>query len=272
MKETTPQLDDVAVLIPAYNCHEDLERTLASINEIAPVFVLIVDDGSTLPISPRKHAGLTIEVVQLPLNVGVERARAIGIDELAARGFLYAATIDAGDLVVPQRLSKQRAFLALHPRVACIGTWAQVIFRDNLISFTLRPSGDPARLRRTRFARAPFINSSVMLDVKRVIEVGNYRDRYPAAEDLDMFLRLMEHYDCANLTELGVYYELNANGVSATKRRKQIHSTLALIIQYFDARNPYDWLGAAKAIAHFVTPYPLLHKLKPHLFGVRRPR
>ncbi|WP_340137033.1 glycosyltransferase family A protein, partial [Burkholderia gladioli] len=42
-------LDEVAVLIPAYNGHDDLERSLASLAETAPVHVLVVDDGSTPP-------------------------------------------------------------------------------------------------------------------------------------------------------------------------------------------------------------------------------
>ncbi|GAB7534911.1 glycosyltransferase [Burkholderia sp. 22PA0099] len=263
-------LDDVAVLIPAYNGHEDLERTLASFDEPAPVHVLVVDDGSTPPVAPGEHAGLRIEVLRMPQNGGIERALAAGMEALAARGFRYAARIDAGDLAAPRRLVKQRAFLAANPRVACVGTWTQVIARDGRPLFMLTPPADPARLRRTRFARSPLVHPSVMLDIPRVLEVGNYRVKYRAAEDLDIFLRLMERYDCANLPELGLYYELNEGGISATKRRRQIQSTLALVIRYFDVRNPYDWCGLAKYLLHLVTPYSLLHKLKRRSFASRR--
>jgi hypothetical protein len=54
----------------------------------------------------------------MPRNGGIERALEAGIDALAARGFRYAARIDAGDLAAPQRLAKQRAYLDAHPRVA----------------------------------------------------------------------------------------------------------------------------------------------------------
>ncbi|WP_414444098.1 glycosyltransferase [Burkholderia sp. 22PA0106] len=263
-------LDDVAVLIPAYNGHEYLERTLASFDEPAPVHVLVVDDGSTPPVAPGEHAGLRIEVLRMPQNGGIERALAAGMEALAARGFRYAARIDAGDLAAPRRLVKQRAFLAANPRVACVGTWTQVIARDGRQLFMLTPPADPARLRRTRFARSPLVHPSVMLDIPRVLEVGNYRVKYRAAEDLDIFLRLMERYDCANLPELGLYYELNEGGISATKRRRQIQSTLALVIRYFDVRNPYDWCGLAKYLLHLVTPYSLLHKLKRRSFASRR--
>ncbi|SMG01300.1 glycosyltransferase [Burkholderia singularis] len=264
-------LDDVAVLIPAYNAQDDLVRTLASLREDAGVRVLIVDDGSTPPIVAPQLPGLSIDVLRMPQNGGIERALAAGIDALAARGFRYAARIDAGDLAVPHRLAKQRAYLAAHPRVACVGMWTQVVSRDGRALFMLTPPAEPAALRRTRFLRSPLVHPSVMLDIDAVRAVGNYRVKYRAAEDLDIFLRLMERYDCANLPELGLYYELNEGGISATKRRRQIVSTLALVVRHFDALNPCDWLGLAKNLLHFVTPYTLLQRIKRRLFARRAP-
>src|SRR6202021_2811662 len=100
-------------------------------------------------------------------------------------------------------------------------------------------------------------------------EVGNYRADYRSAEDLDLFLRLMERYDCANLPELGLYYELNEGGISATKRRRQVMSTLRLQLRYFNAGNLYDWLGLAKNLLHFVMPDPPLRAGQPRLLGAR---
>ncbi|WP_307873336.1 glycosyltransferase, partial [Burkholderia sp. LMG 13014] len=63
-----PPLDDVAVLMPAYNGHDDVVRTLASFREDTPVHVLIVDDGSTPPIVAPDLPGLAIEVLRMPQN------------------------------------------------------------------------------------------------------------------------------------------------------------------------------------------------------------
>ncbi|KVN15336.1 glycosyl transferase [Burkholderia stagnalis] len=262
-------LGDVAVLMPAYNAHDDVVRTLASFHEDAPVYVLVVDDGSTPPIAVPDLAGLTVEVLRMPQNGGIERALAAGIDALAARGFRYAARIDAGDLAAPQRLAKQRAYLDAHPKVACVGMWTQVVSRAGEPRFMLTPPADPRVLRRTRFLRSPLVHPSVMLRVDAVREVGNYREQYRAAEDLDLFLRLMQRYDCANLPELGLYYELNEGGISATKRRRQLLSTLALLLRHFNALNPYDWAGLAKNLLHFVTPYRTLQRIKQALFAAR---
>ncbi|MFM0376082.1 glycosyltransferase [Paraburkholderia strydomiana] len=268
--DTPPHcLDDVAVLMPAYNGQADVDLTLASFNESALVHVLIVDDGSTPPIVAPALANLQIEVLRMPQNGGIERALQTGIDALAQRGFRYAARIDAGDRSVPQRLAKQRAYMEAHPRVAGLGMWTQVVTRAGAPLFMLTPPAEPAAIRRLRFFRSCLAHPSMMLRIDAVRAVGNYRAAYPSAEDLDLFVRLMERYDCANLPELGLYYELNEGGISATRRRRQVLSTLRLQLRYFNVANPYDWFGLAKNLLHLVTPYRALQRVKRSLLAPR---
>lgn len=262
-------LDDVAVLMPAYNGQADVDLTLASFSESTLVHVLIVDDGSTPPIVAPVLANMKIDVLRMPRNGGIERALQTGIDALAQRGFRYAARIDAGDRSVPQRLARQRAFMESHPQVAGLGMWTQVVTREGKPLFLLTPPAEPAQIRRLRFFRSCLAHPSMMLRIDAVRAVGNYRAAYPSAEDLDLFVRLMERYDCANLPELGLYYELNEGGISATKRRRQVNSTLRLQLRYFNAANPYDWLGLAKNLLHLVTPYRALQQVKRRLLAPR---
>ncbi|MCP3728239.1 glycosyltransferase [Paraburkholderia sp. CNPSo 3272] len=260
-------LADVAVLMPAYNGQDDVARTLASFDEDATIYALVVDDGSTPPIVAPEVPGMCVEVLRMAKNGGIERALQAGVEALAARGFRYAARIDAGDLAAPQRLAKQRARMESEPGLAALGTWTQVVNRAGEPLFMLRPSSDARALRRSRLLRSPLVHPSVMLRVDAVLAVGNYRVQYPAAEDLDLFLRLMERYECANLPELGLYYELNEGGISATKRRRQIVSTLRLQLRYLNVLNWRDWAGVAKSLLHFVTPYRTLHRMKRALFA-----
>ena len=260
-------LADVAVLMPAYNGQDDVARTLASFDEDATLYALVVDDGSAVPIVAPEVPGMCVEVLRMAKNGGIERALQAGIEALAARGFRYAARIDAGDLAAPKRLSKQRARMEAETALAALGTWTQVVNRAGEPLFMLRPSSDARALRRTRLLRSPLVHPSVMLRIDAVLAVGNYRVQYPAAEDLDLFLRLMERYECANLPELGLYYELNEGGISATKRRRQIVSTLRLQLRYLNVLNWCDWAGVAKSLLHFVTPYRTLHKMKRALFA-----
>ncbi|WP_028226036.1 glycosyltransferase [Paraburkholderia ferrariae] len=260
-------LADVAVLMPAFNGQADVERTLASFKEDAPIYALVVDDGSTPPIAAPDLPGMQVEILRMPKNGGIERALEAGIDALAARGFRYAARIDAGDLSVPQRLAKQRARMEASPALAALGMWTQVVTRSGEPLFMLRPAVQPQQLKRERLLRSPLVHPSVMLRVEAVKVVGNYRRQYPAAEDLDLFLRLMRRYDCANLPELGLFYEVNEGGISATKRRRQIVSTLRLQLAYLNVFNWRDWAGLAKSLLHFVMPYRTLQRIKRRLFA-----
>jgi len=265
-------LDDVAVLMPAYNGQADVDLTLASFDESAPVHVLIVDDGSAPPIVAPALPNLKIEVLRIARNGGIERALHTGIDALAQRGFRYAARIDAGDRAVPGRLARQRAFMEQHPRVAGLGMWTQVVTRAGEPLFMLTPPAEPRAIRRQRFFRSCLAHPSMMLRIDAVRTVGNYRADYRSAEDLDLFARLMERYDCANLPELGLYYELNEGGISATKRRRQIVSTLRLQLRYFNVANPYDWMGIAKNLLHLMLPYRTLQRIKRMLLTPRASR
>jgi glycosyltransferase involved in cell wall biosynthesis len=262
-------LDDVAVLLPAYNGQAEVDLTLASFHERALVHVLIVDDGSTPPIVAPALPGMQIEVLRMPQNGGIERALETGIDALAQRGFRYAARIDAGDRSVPQRLAKQRAFMEAHPQVAGLGMWTQMVSRQGEPLFMLTPPAEPAAIRRLRFFRSCLAHPSMMLRIDAVRAVGNYRAQYGSAEDLDLFVRLMERYDCANLPELGLYYELNEGGISATRRRRQVLSTLRLQLRYFNVANLYDWFGLVKNLLHLVTPYGALQRVKRSLLAPR---
>jgi len=156
-----------------------------------------------------------------------------------------------------------------HPQVAGLGMWTQVVTREGKPLFMLTPPAEPEQIRRLRFFRSCLAHPSMMLRIDAVRAVGNYRAAYPSAEDLDLFVRLMERYDCANLPELGLYYELNEGGISATKRRRQVSSTLRLQLRYFNAANPYDWLGLAKNLLHLVTPYRALQQVKRRLLAPR---
>jgi glycosyltransferase involved in cell wall biosynthesis len=256
---------DVMVLLPAFNGQPEVERTLASFRENAPVRVLLVDDGSMPPLVAPAIDGMQVEILRMPANGGIERALQAGIEALAARGVRYAARIDAGDLATPGRLAKQRAYMEAHPRVAVLGMWTHVVSAEGAPLFDLKPPSEPSALRRMVLARTCFTHPSLMLRVDAVIEAGNYRVRYRAAEDLDLILRLMRRHDGANLPEFGLYYELNESGISATKRRAQVRSTLRLQVRHLRATNPFDWIGIAKSVAHLALPYRMLRGLKARI-------
>jgi hypothetical protein len=55
-----------------------------------------------------------------------------------------------------------------------------------------------------------------------VRRVGGYRPEYDLAEDLDLFLRLGEIGELANIDEVLLLYRLHTSSTNATKRRRQV--------------------------------------------------
>ena len=95
----------VTVVIPAYNPGRHLIEAIESalLQEPAPLEVIVVDDGSAVPIAAADHR--SVRVIRQP-NAGPSAARNRGIRE--ARGELIAF-LDADDVWYPGKLAAQLA-------------------------------------------------------------------------------------------------------------------------------------------------------------------
>ena len=107
-KPALPMINDLCVVTPVYNDWTSLWVLLDRLNKAAEglqtrVFVTVVDDGSTdLPEEPAEAlAGLTsligVEIVHLALNMGHQRAIAIGLCVAAEDHDLDAILVMDGD-------------------------------------------------------------------------------------------------------------------------------------------------------------------------------
>jgi glycosyltransferase involved in cell wall biosynthesis len=104
----TAMIDSLCVVVPVYNDWISLKVLLGRLNEVAKtmatrIFVTVVDDGSIEPMedSLGDLSGLTslegIEVVNLAVNVGHQRAIAIGLCVAVEEHNLDAALVMDGD-------------------------------------------------------------------------------------------------------------------------------------------------------------------------------
>ena len=110
-------MTDVAVLTPACNGQTDVRRALASFDENATIYALVVDDGSTPPIVAPEVPGMCVEVLRMEKNGGIERALQAGIEALAALGTWPQVVNRAGEPLFMLRPSAARASCA---RRSCI--------------------------------------------------------------------------------------------------------------------------------------------------------
>ena len=208
----------VSVLLPVFNAARYLPRALASIlAQTERDFELIaVDDGSTdrsLPIL-QAHARQDARVrVISRSNTGIVGALT---DGLAACTAPWIARMDADDWCAPSRLERQLRHLATVRGCVALGTW--VMFTD--------PEGRPLKTYQPPTGHAEIeaelcggnggalVHPSCIFSRDALLASGGYRGQSPSPEDLDLFVRLLDHGQLANLPEVLFFYRQHAASIT----------------------------------------------------------
>ncbi len=191
----------ISVLMAVHNGAPWVKEAVASVlqQSEADLELIVIDDGSTdetrdlldtvsdsrMRVVRQARAGLTVS-----LNRGLRLARA----PLIAR-------LDADDLARPERLAKQRAFLAARPHVGLLGTGALETDAAGRELARIVPPQSDAELRRVLIRKNPFVHSSVMMRRAVVEDVGGYDERLPVAQDYDLWMRMSRVTALANLPD-----------------------------------------------------------------------
>ncbi len=156
---------------------------------------IVVDDGSTdgtaQILAGFDDARLTVIRQE---NQGVWAALNRGLRE--ARGPLIAR-MDADDVAHPRRLQHQVDFLETHPRVALVGTACHKIDAAGRIFMLYAVPGDDRAIKQRLPHGNPFIHPAVLMRRVALDRVGVYRQH--EAEDYDLWLRVSERFEVANL-------------------------------------------------------------------------
>jgi hypothetical protein len=134
--------------------------------------------------------------------------------------------MDADDVAFPERLGRQVEFLDRHPQVALVGS---SVVRIDESSREIKLSACPtshAEIVRALTEYNCFTHPTVMLRKSMLVAVGGYRDAYRHAQDYDLWLRLAERYELANLADPLLYYRVYAGQVSVRHLEQQIISVV----------------------------------------------
>lgn len=186
------------------------EQALQSIeaNSIIPADFVLICDGHLTDELNRVIDGyrdrLPINVVRLPINVGLGRALQLGIKHCHCE---WVARFDADDICSSNRFANQVAFIEKNSSIDIVG--GQIIeFVDdpNEIGASKKQvPTDHNRIYNYARLRNPINHMTVMFRKSAVLEAGNYQHA-PLYEDYDLWVRmLMKGYKFANVNEILVY-------------------------------------------------------------------
>jgi glycosyltransferase involved in cell wall biosynthesis len=224
----------ISVVMVVCNVERFLREAIESIlgQTFTDFEFIIVDFGSTdhskTIIAEYAAKDSRVKLHEIP-HCGLAEARNAG--GFLARG-RYIAIMDADDISMPNRLELEFSFMEKHPGVGVVGgttEWIDATGRKMRVeSFPLSDGEIKSALE----VHCPFCQPSVLVRSEAFHRVGGYREAFAPAEDYDLWIRVAEHYQCANLSEVVLRYRVHPYQVSFRKRTQQ---TLRCIAARFSA-------------------------------------
>jgi len=201
----------VSVVVPAFN--EPAAVLAQSLNSVrAQTFgdfeCLVIDESTDAALAQACReacAGDTrFHYVRPSTRLGLAASLNHGFG--LARGELVAR-FDSDDICVPERFALQVAFLDAHPEVDVLGGGLEIMSEDGrTLAFRDYPP-DHATIERRFHATTPVAHPTVMLRKSVVQRHGAYNPAFRFAEDLDLWLRLLNQgIRFANLPHVLVRY------------------------------------------------------------------
>ncbi|MFC0239803.1 glycosyltransferase [Rhodopseudomonas telluris] len=220
-----PVTPEVSVILPVRDGQRWLREAVGSVltQTLAALELLVIDDGSA-----DATPSILAEIRASDPRLIVLRQEREGLVAALNRGLAQArapliARLDADDIALPERLTRQRDFLAAHSDIVLLGGWADVIDEHGAPrGKQMRPS--PDRLRDTLAKKSPFIHPTVMFRAEAARRVGGYRAAFEAGEDYDFWLRLADIGEIAILPELLIRYREHGGSITRTRELRQIYS------------------------------------------------
>lgn len=208
----------ISVIMSVHNGGEYLKEAIQSVlNQTCADFeFIIINDGSTdnslsiinsfqdqrIKLISRENKGLVQS-----LNEGMK---------LATGEFI--ARMDADDISLPERFSRQVEFLKKNPDIYLCGTWAKTIDANDKITgeYTYPPLTHD-KIKKYLLLHNSFIHPSVMFKKEVINKVGVYNKKYKHIEDYEFWTRVLKNFKTANLPEFLLKYRINQTGITRSK-------------------------------------------------------
>ena len=212
----------VTVLMSVYNGEKYLQEAIDSIlgQTFKDFEFLIVNDGSTDKTEEilKSYNDPRIKIIDNEKNIGLTKSLNKGLK--LTRGE-YIARMDADDVSMPERLEKEVVFLDNNKNMGLVGTYYFETNENGKVLYITRPLNDSKALKEKLLMINQFGHGSVMFKKECIEKVGLYRREFKSAQDYDLWLRISEKYNIANLPEPLYKRRLNIDSISVNKKKQQ---------------------------------------------------
>lgn len=218
----------VSILVPIYNGSNYLKETLESVlsNDYPNFEVILVDDGSTDASQKlcreyeKNHSN--VKFIAFDKNRGMDFALNEGINISKGK---YIARMNQDDLMKPNRLTKQVAFLENHSDHVAVGGQVVLFTDDNpnydQVNFPLTDK----KIREKWLMLSPFSDPAVMYRRVAYNKTDGYNQSFWPADDVHMWYQLGKFGKLANLPDVVTRVRWHDNAGSIRLHRLQMQKT-----------------------------------------------
>lgn len=212
----------VTVLLPVYNSDKYIRESIDSI--ISQSFtdwdVLILNeygssDACTSIVKEYEQKDSRIKVIQNSKRLGLAESLNLGMRE--AKGE-YIARMDADDISRSDRFAKQVEFLDSHPNVAVVGSYQHHFGVD--IDWIHAPATSPEQCKSNAVFFCDLCHSTLMLRKSIFIDNELFYDNNFLAEDFELWSRVIEFGDIANIPEVLGEYRVGEDNITLEKKSR----------------------------------------------------
>jgi glycosyltransferase involved in cell wall biosynthesis len=216
--------------MPVYNAERYLSQAVDSVlNQTYAHFeLLLINDGST---DSSKEIILSyndsrIRYIENEQNIGIVNTLNKGVKLCNGE---YIVRMDADDICNPTRFERQQAFMREHPEVGVCGSWITLIDEDNKVTGGNLSQIKSEFIKIHQLFSVPFNHPSVI--AKSELLKQNPYEHVIAAEDYDLWCRLEEQTEFANIPEFLLQYRWHQTNVSKEKTVIQQESKDRVILK-----------------------------------------
>ncbi|MGP4843270.1 glycosyltransferase [Marinobacter sp. 1Y8] len=212
----------VSVIIPSFNRCKYIKEAVASVlaQNYGNIEIIVIDDGSTDGsfdlLSELESNG---DIVLLCHNERENKGQSASINlGLKSANGEFIAILDSDDLLAPGSIKRHSEFLAKNPDMGLVYGYGEAIDSEgNLLKYRTLPashceSGDPSSILLNCYIAIP---GGTMVRAKSYELVGYFEEKFRAAQDHDMAIRLFEAVNVAYLGEASFYYRKHCDSISA---------------------------------------------------------
>jgi glycosyltransferase involved in cell wall biosynthesis len=225
----------VSVVMPVYNAEKYLATAINSIlsQSYRNIEFIIVDDASTD--KSYKIAGKyaekdkRIKLFRNEKNMGISITAKRAIDQATGN---YIARMDADDIALPERLSKQIKYLSRHTKTVAVGGQCLLIDKDGAVTGQKTFPTKFEDIYKYIFQFVPLQQPTLMIARKRLPKnFVYYRDGMNTAEEIELIFKLFMHGKVENLPDFLLMYRVHSGNTSFINIKKTFFLTMISRIQ-----------------------------------------